>query len=98
MAAANFEHFACEAGGVPVCHGESTARLENACEFGSDELGARGEHRTEHRNNDVEGRVGIGELLGIAFIEPGGEIFQGGLFASLGEKLGAMSTPVTTAP
>jgi hypothetical protein len=88
VAAAELEHRAGEAGGVPVGHGERAAGFEDAGEFGGDELGAWGEHGAEHGDDGVEGGVGVGELLGVALVECGGEAFGGGALAGLHEEVG----------
>jgi hypothetical protein len=85
--AADFEHEAGEAGGVPVGHGEQAAGFEDAGALGGDELGARGEHGAEHGGDGVEGGVGVGKLLGVAFVEGDGEGFGGGALAGLDEEV-----------
>ena len=84
VGAADPEHLAGEAGGVPVGHGEAAAWLEDAGELGGDELGSRGEHGTEHGDDEVEGGVGVGEGFGVAFVELDGEAFGRGAFAGPG--------------
>jgi hypothetical protein len=84
----DLEHLAGEAGGVPVGHGESSTKLDDASEFGGDEFGTWGEHGSEHGYDDVEGGIAIGERLGIPLIELNGEVVGGGALAGLNEQVG----------
>lgn len=54
VAGGDLEHLAGEAGGVLVGHSEQAAGFEDAGEFGGDELGAGGEHGSEHADDRIE--------------------------------------------
>src|SRR6202789_2789173 len=87
MAGANFEHLTGEARGIPVAHGKQAAGFENPRQLGGDDFRPRSEHGAEHRDDSVEGSVGVWQMLGVAFVKGDREIRLSGALSGLFDKI-----------
>ena len=82
------EHGSAEACGVPVGHGEQAAGAQHPGEFMRYQIGTGSKHGAEHAYNGVEAAIGVGQVLGIAFVEGGGDTVRGGPLACLLKQVG----------
>jgi hypothetical protein len=65
----DLEHLADVTLGRPGGHDETATGPTHAQQFGGNQLRAGSEHDAEHADDDVEARIGIRQLLGVAFVE-----------------------------
>ena len=100
MPRADGEHLSGEAFRVPVGHGQKAAGAKDTRELRGDEGRAWREHGSEHGGDEVEGRVGVRKLLGIALVEGDVERFGLRSCACLEEQVGGdvKAGDVGTAP
>ena len=73
--------------GVPIGHGDRPAGPTDTDELRRRTSGSRREHRAEHAGDHVEGRVVIGQILGIALVEADGQAVAPGIRAGLVEQV-----------
>ncbi len=73
MMARDPEQLANEAGRGPVRHGNAAARPADPDELVGDDVGTGCEHRAEHGDHQVKRAISIGEVFGIALVEPDGK-------------------------
>jgi hypothetical protein len=73
----------------PIGHGDLTAALADAKHFGGNPLGTWSKHRPEHREDNIEGVIGKGEVLGITFFEMDIQILIAGALPGLRKKIGS---------
>ena len=88
-----FEDLADEAFGRPIRHPHASARPRDAQQLGCGPLGARSEHRPEHRARGVEPAAPVRQLLGVTDVHGDRKRFRDGARPCLRDEVGSDVDP-----